>query len=133
MDAFLPHLSLHTEPNGEFTLLTTTLVPSPCFGSGAATPNAPPPNIRLTGEVFPVRLSLISLRMVGVLRPTLRRHCVTNLDLRGRVFIFAYIQLENDVLGSASIAVESALPVANNTVVIETSDWHSGPSRPPKV
>src|SRR4051812_26423479 len=98
MDFFVPDISLHSESDGEFALSASTLVPTPCFRAGPASPGTPPSNIRLLPEVFPVQLYLVSLEMLCVQRPVLCVHRVPNLSLKGKKSVFAFVVLGNQLL-----------------------------------
>jgi hypothetical protein len=124
MEFFVPNISLHAEPDGEFTVLATTLVPSPCLVTGPAIPGSPPPNVRLLPEAFPVQLSLLSLPKLCIQRPMLRLHRAPNLDLSGKRSLFAFVMLGMDILGTASVPIESVGPIPKKQVVVESSDWH---------
>jgi len=82
MEMLKPELSLTGEPDGEFTLLATTLTPNSCFSSGGATMGAPeghvviPETLAVTLHIFrsgnfclqavtPVRHRLPDLRVGG--------------------------------------------------------------------
>lgn len=128
MEFFKPQLTLLAEPDGEFTLHSTTLVPSQGFGSHGARANQVPANIRLTQDVFPVMLMLRQLRVDTITLPALRTHRVSDLNLKGKTSVMAFVCLEGDpieqVLGSASTPTLAVTTTNKATGVVTSSDWN---------
>lgn len=127
MDFFQPHLTLLAEPDGEFTLHATTLVPSQSFAAAGVRPNAVPSNIRILPEAFPLLLMLRQLRADTFSRPALRTHRISDLNLKGKTSVLAFVCLEGNpiehVLGSASIPVLALTPTTKASGLLSSEDW----------
>jgi hypothetical protein len=127
MDFFEPQLTLLAEPDGEFTLHSSTLVPSQGFSVAGVRPNQVPANIRIVPEAFPILLMLRQIRVDTFARPALRTHRISDLKLTGRTTIVGFVCLEGNpidqVLGMASIPTLALTPTSKASGIVSSSDW----------
>lgn len=135
VEIFKPNLTLSVEPDGEFTLDALTIAPNSCYAARPVRFEAPP-NVRLVAEVFPVLLPLRARGGLCMQALTPVRHRARNLRLgpaHGKTSVVAFVVLDGNVLGSASIAVPHAsceLP-GKDPSVVDTSDWYAWVNRMP--
>jgi hypothetical protein len=123
LEFFAPHLILRSEPGGQFTLLASTLVPSPCWQAAPARLGSLPANVGLTGETVLIDLPLASVNMACVPRPIFSRHRMSDLRLADKKTIWAFVKYGDSTLGSATLAVGSAHAIKRASVSVESSDW----------
>ena len=126
MEMFEPNLTLTREPDGEFTLHSTTLTPHSCYLTGPAEVGIPP-TIRLTEEVLPVLLH-IKVQTAALCMPGIKaiKHTLRNLKLgpaHNKTKLMAFVMLGDTIVGSSLINAGSFVPIPPSGGIIETSDW----------
>lgn len=133
MQMFQPQLTLHREPDGEFTLDAVTPTPSSCYSAGRAV-NEVPPNVRLLPEVFPVLLHLRARKGPCLMFVKPVHHRMRNLKLgpmHGKTTVTAFVMLDGRVVGSASLAVPTVGTPQPSKVPVDTTDWYAWHNRMP--
>src|SRR5687768_8384023 len=100
MEMFQPQLTLCREPDGEYTLLSTTITPNSCYSGGRAVQGAPP-NVRLSSEVLPVLLHIHAKNgfCAMALRPV--RHRIHNISVapsKGKTMVTAFVVLNGRIV-----------------------------------
>lgn len=127
---FVPAPTLAVEPDGEYTLRVVTLTPSTCYSAGRVL-RGPPPNVRLTPDTLPVRVTLKARRRPCRQVATPVRHTLRNLKLgaSGKTQVLVFATVNDRVVGSASVAAPAKPPAAGTAV--DTSDWYAWVDRMP--
>jgi len=127
MDFFQPQLTLLAEPDGQFTLHSTTLVPSQSLVAAGVRPNEVPANIRILPEAFPILLMLRQLRAETFSPPALRTHRISDLSLTGKTSVLAFVCMEGNpidqAVGMASIPVLAMTPTIKASGIEASGDW----------
>ena len=130
MKIFEPQLVLAREPDGEYTLHSVTLTPNSCYSAGKAERGIPP-NVRLIPETESVLLQIRTRSgpCLQVITPV--RHRVRNLKLgakTGKTSVIAFVMLDGNIVGSASIRVDDPSVCANDPpkeTPVETTGWYA--------
>ena len=98
---FEPELQLIPEPDGEFSLLATTLVPGTRFTAGKVVKKAPA-DVKVGAHVVPIRLELKYKPKGNLGEPYKVTHRAFNLKIVEGSLLTAYVTLaDGQVLGTA--------------------------------
>src|SRR5579863_900279 len=105
-----PSLSLVKQRDGSFTLVSSTLVPNPCYVS-SGTVSGPPPGQVATPETISVQLLFKRLGGVFCIEvPVTAIHQMTGIKFsQGTDSLVAFAVIGNDVKGSAGIKPGAAV------------------------
>jgi len=138
MEMFTPQLTLLVEPDGEFTIHATALVPLSGYVVAGVKPGVPPANVRLTAETFPLLLLLRRFPSPGFQIPHVRNWEVSNQNLTGKKQVFAFVCLldgpgPETILGQSNVPVAASYSLPTKDAAALGSDWQAWVSEDAKT
>lgn len=121
-EMFQPTATLHAErKRGQYELRVVTTVPDACHVAGAVK-RGPPPTVRLTADVEPVRVLIRARRGPCAQVVSSVNHKLRHLKLgRGKTKVVVFAMFEGKVAGTTSVDVP--VPPTPGTPAITTADW----------